>query len=165
MPTPSAEPLRVQVINRIAAKLAAITAGADYWYTPARVEKRYIPTEEIHESPIYMVFAGTGEGQVTPAAYAGADTRYWEDVLVTIQGVVKSDTDTATIVGRCIRDIRKALDADTHDKLTAGTLGYMGVEALFERAPITDNGWFQQMAFGRFELFIRVRTEGTFAEL
>ncbi len=165
MPMPSAEPLRLQVIDRVVTVLTAITAGSSYWYTPGQVVKRYIPTEEIQCEVTYSVFAGTGDGQVVLAGAAGDDTEYWEDVFITIQGVVRSDVDTATMVSRCIRDIRKAIDTDSRDKATSGSLGRIAVEARMEKAPITDNAWFAQMNYGRFEIQLRVQTEGTYDEL
>lgn len=165
MPTPASLPLRVQAIDRVATVLGAITAGSDYWYTPGRIAKLYIPNEEIDCEVTYMIFAGIGEGTIEFAgAGGGVDSLYMEDVFITIQGVVRSDSDTATMVGKCIRDIRKAIDADSCSGV-AGTLGAMFVETRMEKAPITDNGWFANLNYGRFEIQLRVKTEGTYANL
>jgi hypothetical protein len=164
MPTPASNPLRLQAIDRVVAVLTAITAGADYWFTPGQVIKRYVPFEEVQCEVTYMVFAGTGEGSVELAGAAGDSSTYFEDVFITIKGTVRSDVDTASMVSKCIRDIRKAIDTDARSGV-AGTLGGISIEARMEKAPITDNGWFERMNYGEFEIQLRVKNEGTYDEL
>jgi hypothetical protein len=165
MPTPSALPLRLQIINRVVTALQAITAGANYWFTPTQVVKHYVPIEEIQGAITYMVYAGTGEGQVTLEGVSGPSSFFWEDVFVTIHGTVRADKDTAEIVAKCIRDVRKAIDADAIDKTTAGALGQLTVTCTMFKAPTTDNGWFSKMSFAEFEIQLVAKTEGTYADL
>jgi hypothetical protein len=164
VPSPSANPLRLQIIDRVVTVLSAITAGTDYWHTPNQVIKRYVPPEETQCEITYMVMAGKGEGGIVLAGAAGDDTEYHEDVFISIMGTVRSDSDTASMVSKCIRDIRKAIDADSRSGV-AGTLGALAVEARMEKAPITDNGWFEKMNYAQFEITLRVTTEGTYSEL
>ena len=87
MTTPAADPLRLQVLDRIVAVLQAITAGADYWYKPAQVLKRLIGIDQCAGFPTYMVFPVSGG----PIELSGAPDRYDEDMEILIKGYVKDE--------------------------------------------------------------------------
>jgi hypothetical protein len=164
MPTPSSEPLRLQVINRIVTVLSAITAGATYWYTPSQVCKRYIHPQEVQGDITYMVSTGSG-GQLDLAGMAGASSVYDEDLIISVKGYVRHDSDTVTVLERALHDVRNAIDADARDEVTAGSLGVLTVECRIERGPETDNGYFSLMGLGFFDQEIRCRITGTYGEL
>lgn len=159
MPSPT-DPKRLQVIDRIVTVLTAITAGANYFYTPYAVQKRFVHWAEAAGFPLYMVFSATG-GKVE---LGGAPDLYDEDFLVSIKGYVQDSTDTVSKMERAIRDIRKAINDDSKSG-AAGSLGAMCVEVAIEEPPETDNGYLSLEGFGFFDQRIRIKIAGDFGEL
>ena len=164
MPSP-ANPKRLQVVDRVVVVLSAITAGANYFYTPCLpVRKRFVHWAEASglnpDNPFYMVFSATG-GKVE---LGGAPDLYDEDFYISIKGYVKDHVDTETKKERAIRDIRKAINDDSKSGV-AGSLGTLCIEVAIEEPPETDNGYLSLEGFGFFDQRIRIRIDGDFGEL
>ena len=156
---PPSASLRIQVINRVVAVLQAIVAGADYFYTPYAVVKKYLTESELKGYPTYMVFASTG-GNIEIAS----TNLYDETFMVSIKGWVSDPADTVTKVENAVRDIRRAINEDS--KLgTAGSLGALTVEVRIEEPPDTDDGYWSIANLGWFDQRIRVTISGDFGEL
>lgn len=165
MPTPSTKPLRLQVIERIVAKLKTITAGSTYWYNADVVLQQVIHPMEAEAKVTYCVTAGEGGGGIRDEAAAGDGTLYWEEFTVGVKGIVRTDGNAAEMLEKCIHDVRTAIDEDSRDRVTAGSLGNLVVTARLERSPETDNGWGSMVGLGWFDLQVRCVIEGTYAEL
>jgi hypothetical protein len=157
MTTP-AEPLRLQIINRIVTVLENIVAGDTYFYTSGAVVKRFIHWTECKAFPTYMVFAAPG-GTVELSGAAGDDSEYTEDFFVSVKGIVKDNVDTVTRLENCIADVRKAIDADSRSG-AAGTLGVLAEQTRIEDSPETDDGYLSLEGFGFFDQKIRVSIAG-----
>lgn len=159
MPSP-ADPKRLQVIDRIVAVLAAIIAGADYFYTPYSAHKGFVHWSATQGFPFYMVMPITG-GKVE---LSGAPDLYDEDFIISIKGCVQDNTDSVTKMERAIRDVRKAINDDS--KLgTAGSLGNLCVEVAIEETAHPDDGYLSLEGYGFFDQKIRVKIAGDFGEL
>lgn len=155
-------PLTQQVIERIITVLAEITTGANYFYTPAAVIKRFVHWREASfspDKPIYMVFRDSG-GTIE---YIGNEL-YCEDWVVNVKGYVQDNADTVTKLERAIRDIRKAINDDSKSGV-AGSLGAITAAVTIEEPPETDNGYLSLEGIGFFDQRIRIRTDGDFGEL
>lgn len=160
--TPSANPLRLQVADRIATVLAAITAGNNYFHTPGKVAKRFMALSEMNHFPCYMVSTGTG-GNLD---LSGAPDEYDETMYLIVRGVVKASRDTVTPLEQALRDVRKAINDDSTDRATTGALGNLdGVSEVRIDSIETDDGYLSAEGFGFFELRIRVVITGTEGEL
>lgn len=151
MTTPATNPLRLQVLDRIVAVLAAITVGADYWFAP-QVVRCWISPSEAVSFPVYGVFPGEGQ---EPEEING---EYTEEFEVVIKGVVQSISDTVTAQERAIADIRKAIDRDSR----LGTTGALGALTVYVRigSSATDEGDFVAENLGFFEQRIKVQIAG-----
>jgi hypothetical protein len=149
MTTP-ANPLRLQIIDRIVAVLKAIAAGAEYFYTP-KVEKRFVHWAEAKYFPTYMVFPGSG-GHIE----IESTQNYDEDMIVSIKGIVKDSVDPGSVIEKCLCDIRRAIDIDSRSG-AVGTLGALAVETAFEEGPTTDDGYLSLEGFGFFDQPLRVK--------
>lgn len=163
MPTPSTTPIRLQVVNRIVTVLDTIEAGATCWYTP-RIYKRFKLPEQLDDPVTLMVYTTTG-GATEQFGMSGSDTDYAEDFYVTVHGCVRDSFDTTTMVEKVIHDVRTAIDADSIAKATAGTLGYLCVECRMEEPPEIENSCYEEMGIGLFDLKIRCKVVGTYAEI
>lgn len=155
-------PLTQQVIDRIVEVLALITAGVDYFYTPASISKRFVHWREARftpDKPLYMVFRDSG-GEIN---YIG-ENLYCEDWVVNVKGYVQDKTDTVTKMERAIRDIKKAINDDSKSG-AAGSLGVITAAVTIEEPPSTDNGYLSLEGMGFFDQRIRIRTDGEFGEL
>ena len=123
MSFPSAEPKRLQVIDRIVAVLRAMREGEGYWYTAAEVVKQIVHDREVTRFPFYMVEYESSPGPPK----SELNHRYQEDLAIIIKGACDKEAgDTTTKLERCIRDVRTAIDADTSSGV-AGSLGALGV--------------------------------------
>jgi hypothetical protein len=160
MSNPSANPLRLQVIDRIVAVLEAITAGASYWYTPGQVEKRFVHWTEAKDFPCYSVSDASGGTM----ELAGIPYNYDETFFVSIKGIVQDTEDTVTKLNRALRDVRAAIQAD-NISTAAGSLGLLAVDCRFEAPPDTDDGYLSLEGFGFFDQRLKITVSGTFAEL
>lgn len=160
--TPSANPLRLQVADRIVAVLSAITAGANYWFTPGMVAKRFMALSEMRDFPCYMVSTGTG-GNLD---LSGSPDEYDETFYLIVRGVVKASDDAVTPLEQALRDVRKAINDDSTDRATTGALGNIdGVDEVRIDSVETDDGYLASAGFGFFELRIRVVITGAEGEL
>lgn len=158
---PPANPLRLQVIDRIVAVLKAIVAGDNYFYTPYEVNKRLVLPEEAKGFPSYSVHADSGG--VIECSGAGAD-EYTADFFINVKGVVKDMAAPGDVLIKCHRDVCKAIDTDSISG-TAGSLGALGVETRVEEMPATDNGNWSPVGFAGFDQRIRCRIAGSYGEL
>lgn len=155
MPT---DPKLLTVRDRIVTVLAAITAGDDYHKTPYGVIARFVHWREASGYPLYMVYIESAE----PPEFAGTE-RYDQDVIFTIKGYVKHDSDTLKEMLYCMADIRKAINIDSKSGV-AGTLGTLTVQTRIDSF-WTDNGYLALEGFGFFELKIAVTVSGDEGEL
>lgn len=159
MPTPSANPLRLQVIDRIVTVLSAITAGANYWYTPGKVNKGFLLVPDIMAFPCYMVMAGEKGGAIESS---GLPDYYDENFVVSIKGVVKcsKSSDAVDMNEKALADIRKAINTDSVST-AAGSLGVIATLTWITEGPDMDDGYLIQN-FGFFDQKITVRINETF---
>lgn len=155
MTTPAA-PLRLQIVDRIVTVLAAITAGASYFYKPAQVLKRLVAIEDCSGWPTLMVFPVSGG----PIESIGPD-RYDEAMEVLIKGYVKDDADPVTVLERCLRDVRKAINDDARSG-AAGSLGVLATNFEFPSSPEVE---FSIDGFGGFDQRLRMTITGAFGVL
>jgi hypothetical protein len=148
------EPKRLQVIKRIVSVLQSITAGSDYFYTPGAVMMRFVHWAEAPAYPCYMVFSGSG-GAIEATAQAVPYVEHTETFEVSIKGYVKDDTDTVSVMEKCLADIKKAIYADFRSG-ASGSLGNLAVNLEFDELPTTDDGYLSLEGFGFFDLRVKV---------
>jgi len=158
---PSANPLRLQVIDRIVTVLSAITTGSDYFFTPGQVAKRFMHSDEVQAYPCYMVMAGDKGGAITSQ---GLPYHHDEIFTVSIKGVISDDADTVTKCEQALRDIRKAIHADSISG-AAGSLGVIAVSVWIVEGPDMDDGFLSLQGFGYFDQKVQVTINGEFGEL
>lgn len=116
MPT---DPKRLQVLDRMIAVLKAVTAGANFFFTPAEVVKGSILLGvEAKAYPTYMVHAGTGGEDIDHFV----DQQYQEIFYPEVEGIVFDVNDIVTMIEKCVRDVRKAIDDDA----ASGAVGSLG---------------------------------------
>jgi len=149
-------PKRLQVIDRIVSVLQSIQAGTDYFYTPGSVSKRFVHWSEAPGYPCYMVFSGSG-GVIEATAQAVPYVEHTETFEVSIKGYVKDDTDTVSMMEKCLVDIKKAIYADFRSR-ASGSLGNLAVNLEFDEPPTTDDGYLSLEGFGFFDLRVKVST-------
>jgi len=154
-----ADPLVLKVIDRIVAVLQAITAGANFFYTPYLVTKRFIHWAEANGFPTYMVHLDS-TGEVVYAGEGIFDMTFY----ISVKGIVSNEQgdvdNTVDPLVKAWRDVTKAIDDDAKSP-TAGTLGALTVQVRIDESPETDNG----EGFGFFDQRIRVQTTGEFGTL
>lgn len=147
MPT---KPIRLQVIDRIISVLGDITAGSEYFVTPGMVSRRFVGPDGVVSFPVYGVFAGEGQA---PEQDSG---EYRETFDVMVCGVVKSSVDIVTEQEHALADIRQAVDRDSRDVTTIGSLGNLTV--LVELgASSTDRGENIALGLGFLEQHFRIQ--------
>ncbi len=157
MTTPAANPLRLQVIDRIAAVLQAITAGANYWFAPGMtVQKKLLAIEDCSGYPAYMVFPIPG-GPIEESGYE----RFDEDIAVLIKGYIKDEAAPVTMLEKCLRDVRRAINEDRKSGV-AGSLGVIASRLTFEESPEVE---FTIDGFGCFDQVVHVKIIGDFGVL
>ena len=151
MSTPT-KPLRLQVLDRIAELLKAITEGESYWKTPGTIVRRHIGDREATSFPVYGVFAGEGK---PPEEING---EYTEEFEVVVKGIIQSHTDLAQEMEHAIADIRRAVDADAR----SGAAGSLGALTIYVRLgmSMTDEGENLAVGFGYFEQRFLVQITG-----
>lgn len=150
-----ADPKRLQIIDRFVTVLKAITAGADYFYTPYQVEKKALIQPEVSGTPCYLVLPDSGG-----AIEVSGQELYDEHFYVAVTGIVQDYDDIATKLERAIRDVRKAINEDSTSE-TSGTLGTLAVQVRIDEPPEID--YFEN--FGFFNQRFRVVISGDFGEL
>ena len=55
---PSAEPIREQILDAVKTRLAALTTGSTYWFTPGEVSRDWKNYDEPTGYPFYGVIEG-----------------------------------------------------------------------------------------------------------
>ena len=166
---PSVNPLRQQVIDRIATKLGTITAGADYWYTPGQVTKKFVHWAEAQllsaDHPVYSVCNDSG-GDLHLSGAQGVNSEFDEVFYLNVKGIIAAVEDTSTVLARALRDVRKAIDDDWVTQ-TTGALGTLdGVQRVeIVDGAETDNGYLSVENKGFFEQRIKVTLCGKYQDL
>ncbi|HUV39030.1 MAG TPA: hypothetical protein VMY39_05420 [Planctomycetota bacterium] len=142
------------------AVLKAITEGDDYFFTPSEVTKRMMDYAQIKGSPTYCVHSDTGAEP--PKIYSGH--QFDEKFAVSVKGWIRTMAgESTTIIERCIRDIRTAIDADTVST-AAGSLGALGALPQVDTVE-TDSGWLAIEGFGYFDQRFIFRIRGDWRNL
>jgi hypothetical protein len=157
-----ADPRRLIVIDRAFEAIKLIRSGSDYFYTPAKVQKRYTHWREVKAFPLYMVFGDSG-GDIKLSGH----NLFEETFYFSVRGYVSDKFDTVTKVERAVRDIRRCIDQDSKDRDTPGALGTLGwiFQIRIDEPPTTDNGYLSMEGFGYFNQRIRAHISGNFGEL
>jgi len=154
-----ATPNRLTVINRIVTVLSAITAGANYNYTPSAVNKRFTHWRECVGFPTYSVHLMDSE----KPEYDG-DELYAETFYVSVKGIVSDTTDTVSALAKALTDIQKAINDDTKPGAGAGTLSTLAVQVRIGEWE-TDDGYLSLEGFGFFDQKIMVQLSANYGAL
>lgn len=134
-----ANPLRLQIIDRIVEVLQAIKgdAGATYWYTPNEVVKRFADPEMASGFPYYMVAPDSSPQGPEPAE----ERLDWEHFAVSIKAWVDLEGDEPTSkLEKCLADVRKAVMDDCLNTAGASSLAALGVVSSAIDVVETDGG-------------------------
>lgn len=158
MAVPSADPLRLQVINRIVEVLKNITAGADYFFTPVAVAKGFVVSPSGY--PAYAVRSETG-GEIE----MHSDAQFAESFYVSIHGAVQEIGDVVTPLERAIRDVRKAIETDFQPAAGAGSLITLATNIQFDAPPDINYGPEGQGPLAFFRQRLKVMVSGEFGEI
>lgn len=106
----ASEPIREQLITKVKDRLAAITAGATFWFTPGDVVrdwKNYDEAEELaKDRPVYGVIEGV---ERRPAS---TYTQIKAVLTVIIIGWVMDEENRRIAMNRAIADVIRALYQD-----------------------------------------------------
>jgi hypothetical protein len=153
------ETKRVSVVDRVVTVLKAIREGATYFYSPAAVSKRYTHWKEVVKAPDYSVSLDSG-GKME----AGLNGWWTEEFYINVKGVVVDDTDAVSVIARCLRDVRLAIETDMASTAT-GSLGSLCSALFFDDGAETDNGYLSLEGKGQFEQRIRIVISGTIGTL
>lgn len=151
-----ADPLRLQVLNRIKTVLKAITAGDNYFFTPYDVILGKRKEEEINRYPFYMIVPQAGSLE-----FAGQHL-YNEKMTIFVYGFTEDNNDVVAVNEKALRDIRKAVGDDAKGQ-AAGTLGALTVQTKMDESPITD--YDINHTKGYFRLTVEAWIEGGFGKL
>lgn len=145
------EPIRERLVTAVQQRLASITAGATYWYTPGEVGRDWRHFQEVRATPFYAVIEGPSEAEPTTLASQVRETQ-----TVIVVGWIKDTSNRRQALNRAIGDVIRAIYVDE----TWGGL------ALVTRPPsvITDEAAVVAQPWGYFELtmqieYLRHRTE------
>lgn len=144
---PAAEPLREQLLAAVTARLAALTAGTTYWFTPAEATRDWKSWEETKAEagkPGYGII----EGKEIQEDLTNTEVHVTHDVTVT--GWIKEDQNRRTALNRAIADIVKAIYTDETWGLPV-TAAWTNVVEI-----VTDEAALQSQGFAYFELTARV---------
>jgi len=154
-------PKRLQVIDRVVDVLEAISAGADYFYTPNAVQKRLMHFKECGGFPTYFVFIGSA----TPTPEAHLDSEYVETLTLSIQGWVDLELgEPQSKMLKCIRDVQKAINTDSKST-TSGSLGALCANGMCDVGGFeTDNGGYSLDGFAFFDQTITIHLIGDFGD-
>lgn len=153
-----ADPKLLTIRDRIITVLKAITAGDDYHKTPYDAIARFVHWREAPGYPLYMVYIESTESP----EFAGTEL-YDQNVIFTVKGYVKNDSDTLKEMLYCITDIREAINIDSKSGV-ASTLGTLTVQTRIQDF-WTDNGYLALEGFGFFELKVAVTVSGDEGEI
>jgi len=154
------DPKRLKVIDRFVTALKAIYEGADYHFTPREVSKRLKHWREVQSLPAYFVSADSVDRQ--PEEVGTQLFREWMRISVKCY-VADREEDPTTQLEKCLRDVRKAIEAD-HRSSAAGSLGTL-VTLLNVDTVEFDNGMLALEGYGYFDQGFIVCVEGDWGEL
>ena len=156
------DPRRLVIVDRIVEALSLIRSGDDYFYTPHKVQKRFVHWAEVKGFPLYMVHTATG-GHLDLSGH----NLFEETFYISVKGYISDKQDTVTKLERAIRDVRYCIDQDSKDRLTSGALGTLGwiFQIRIDDPPETDNGYLSLEGIGFFDQRIRAHISGNFGEL
>ena len=149
---------RLQVINRVVTVLGAITAGSDYFYTPAQVTKGFVAVPTGY--PVYEVLSASG-GEIG----LHLDQQNVESFFIRIIGKVQGSTDCVTLIENALRDVRKAINEDFKPGAGAGSLITLATDMRIETPPDIA---YEFEGFGPFNAFaqmIRFQVSGEWGEI
>ena len=152
-----ADPLRLQVMNRVKTVLQAIQSGSEYFYTPHEVILGRKNPEKLTGCPTYMIWPEKGSVRSNEIGHV-----HHETLPIIIWGKTKSNDDLLTTNERAVRDVRKAISEDMKLK-TAGTLGALAYQMETKESPITDYDYEHKEAY--FLLRIEFTFSGDFGVL
>jgi len=147
-------PMRLQVLNRFHAVLSVIQAGADYFYTPHKVEKAHISLEKAKYGPVYWITQEGGE-----PLEDHSDLYYEEEFRIAVQGAIHDRKDPVSVLEKVLRDIRYAIDTDSR----SGAAGSLGVLCLLVNIAESLSEDFED--FKVFEQMFSVRIAGNYSTL
>lgn len=106
------DPIDEQILAKVKTRLAALTAGSTYFYTPGEVSRDWKNWDEVKSFPFYGVIEGRRVRQIDTF------TKIDAQLTVTIVGWVRSDSDRRTVLNRAIADVIRSVYADeTWDSL------------------------------------------------
>jgi len=146
---PSTNPIRLRVADRFIAVLAAITAGATYWYTPHEVKRDVIPYENAKHGPVYSVFT-EGAGPIQIESNNNIDETFY----IAVDGIVFDRSDPVAVVEKALMDVRLSIDTDSINP-AANTLGTLCYLVRMDESPDMDY-WENYAAFRqRFRIQIQ----------
>jgi len=151
-------PTELAIRDRIVTVLSSITAGADYWYTPAKVMKRFVHWREYQGAfPVYMVTVGSGGTREFNSRNNVDETFY-----LSIKGFVKDDTDTTGRILRCWQDIRVALAREMESPLPAALPSLGAFLLSIPEPPETDDGYMAiEGGLGFFDVRVEIHYNDT----
>ena len=149
---------RLQVINRVVTVLGAITAGADYNYTPAQVTKGFIAVPTGY--PVYEVLSASG-GEIE----LHLDQQNTEAFYITVVGKVQGSTDCVTLIENALRDVRKAINEDFKPEAGAGSLGTLATDMRIDTPPDIAYEFEGIGPFNAFAQRVRFQVSGEWGEI
>jgi len=122
------QPERDAILDNIETTIKAITAGAVYNYTPAKVTREALPFDAINFYPTYMIIDGPEDFE-----YYGQRVVNWFTVLIRCVQRGERGMDYSGKLNNMIKDIRHALCQDVERGGNAANTEVIHVE--------TDEGW------------------------
>ncbi len=151
-------PTELAIRDRIVTVLSSITAGADYWYTPAKVFGRFVHWREYQGAfPLYMVTIGSGGTREFNSRNNVDETFY-----LSIKGYIKDNTDTTARILRCWQDIRVALAREMESPLPAALPSLGAFLLSIPEPPETDDGYMAiEGGLGFFDVRVEIHYNDT----
>jgi len=152
------DPIRLQVIDRIVTVLRDIQEGDNYFHSPRQVEKGFVAEPQGY--PIYMVRSESG-GDIE----MHGDAQFAETFYVSINGRMQEIGDVVSPMERCLRDVRKAIDADFRAGGAADSLIGLATTVQFDTPPDITYDVDATGPFAEFSQRVRITIFGEFGEL
>lgn len=106
----ASEPIREQLLAKVRDRLAAIAAGATYWFTPGEVARDYKHYEECQDLAKDKPFYGVIEGDETKSGFTYPNIQ--AELKVVIVGWVVDEAARRIAVNRAIGDVLRACFSD-----------------------------------------------------
>lgn len=155
MSFPTADPIRLRVLDRLVEILKAMREGDNYWFTPGAVLGQFITYQEMKASPTYMISQDSG------GSIEQVQDLYIEDFYVNVKCWVMDKDDPREVLEKCLRDVRTAINADTLPTAGTGSLADLDALVFFDEPPTTDNGYLSLEGYAFFEQRIKIQVSGT----